>query len=911
MSQINAIFERIENITNINGESELIPIVFQHHQSDINNEAKGLFSSLKTFLHNIFNEIDELASCIKNDETVLISVKNQKLLRTCFQFIVSLGISPCLVPGLGISLSKRCTLGALLPPQNLSDDQKYEIIVDCIDFFVRSYTVPVLKNIIVTFHLSDYLAALIQLCFAPLKKPGVYNNYRMTEETYEKLNMDRQKYIQVYEYLVNNCFQPTLMKELLVLQNVCDHTPPAFVKKVIAKELSRRLVVPGGLLSLIRCFIDSYEMDTGIEWKKIDIICKLIATKHGYTNETLYLQNICSQLKQIFIVNNSKYLTTAIACLITLIERYPNSEAVKALTSEVFDSFKFENIISGSHLPGTIILTTQEIDHKIQIFHSCLCLANQEIVYKFLSPNIRVLFLLGMKCSNGDLKRKLNEILLKLLEHISKDEIAPLIKTFLFGNDLRSSGIKVEEYQAGLVLKSSTVTDCFYPMDDALFYFIEIFKESTDRNFVQVVLETCLQIHIDLSIKRKKCQDETLLSQEDDPVLLNDIDKQYINILHLLSVISESSKISNCLKTCPLIVINFVEYFLQHNEENSESQTIALILLNTILPDLNDLSLNVRLKNLVPTLEKIAHAEYNSNRILSKEALSMILGEKIQQGNSAYEKAVSDVFDVLLPTRAHGIIELTKLIDVQDAETISKRHFVFCLFQEQLKDVDSYVYLAAINGIASLALHCAEDVLAVLCREFLNISTQIVDVETSEMQNKIQELRMKVGDIIVKVTKRLGDMCIIHKTLLLNTMLTGCRDEDPLIRASALSNLAEIALALHYKIGSIIYELLLCIGSIIETDKAIECRRAAVMVISSLLKGLGKETLVQLEDNLLPLYRTLNKLYKDINEDDIVRLHAQIALEELNDIVHDFLFSKIDMNKPVSMLNQSKEIIYK
>lgn len=54
-------------------------------------------------------------------------------------------------------------------------------------------------------------------------------------------------------------------------------------------------------------------------------------------------------------------------------------------------------------------------------------------------------------------------------------------------------------------------------------------------------------------------------------------------------------------------------------------------------------------------------------------------------------------------------------------------------------------------------------------------------------------------------------MATAHKTILLNTMLCACRDEDPLIRTSALSNLAEICLVLHYKIGSIIYEVgMLC-----------------------------------------------------------------------------------------------------
>lgn len=68
------------------------------------------------------------------------------------------------------------------------------------------------------------------------------------------------------------------------------------------------------------------------------------------------------------------------------------------------------------------------------------------------------------------------------------------------------------------------------------------------------------------------------------------------------------------------------------------------------------------------------------------------------------------------------------------------------------------------------------------------------------------------------------------------------------------------------------------------------------MVISSLLKGLGKETLFQLKENLLPIYRTLKMLYSNENEDSILRLHAQIALEELNDIVKQILFPELDVN---------------
>lgn len=80
------------------------------------------------------------------------------------------------------------------------------------------------------------------------------------------------------------------------------------------------------------------------------------------------------------------------------------------------------------------------------------------------------------------------------------------------------------------------------------------------------------------------------------------------------------------------------------------------------------------------------------------------------------------------------------------------------------------------------------------------------------------------------------------------------------------------------------------------------------MVIASLIKGLGKETLLQLKEQLLPIYRTLKTLYGDENEDKTVRLHAQIALEELNDVVRQFLFPELKMEKQIFILDEPRDV---
>lgn len=85
---------------------------------------------------------------------------------------------------------------------------------------------------------------------------------------------------------------------------------------------------------------------------------------------------------------------------------------------------------------------------------------------------------------------------------------------------------------------------------------------------------------------------------------------------------------------------------------------------------------------------------------------------------------------------------------------------------------------------------------------------------------------------------------------------------------------------------------------IVKSDKAPECRRAAVLVVTLLFRGLGKDTLSSLGDNLVNLYRALKHL-RDEDIDPVLQLHAQLALEEIDLIVQDFLIKPCKLQKKI------------
>jgi hypothetical protein len=97
---------------------------------------------------------------------------------------------------------------------------------------------------------------------------------------------------------------------------------------------------------------------------------------------------------------------------------------------------------------------------------------------------------------------------------------------------------------------------------------------------------------------------------------------------------------------------------------------------------------------------------------------------------------------------------------------------------------------------------------------------------------------------------------------------------------------------------------LVCVYAIITTDKAVEVRRAAVTVIRQLFVGLQSEMLAFLKEDILPIYRTLKEIYYN-DKDDVMRLQAQLALEELNENMTNFVFPNPELHfeKKIVMLD--------
>ena len=71
------------------------------------------------------------------------------------------------------------------------------------------------------------------------------------------------------------------------------------------------------------------------------------------------------------------------------------------------------------------------------------------------------------------------------------------------------------------------------------------------------------------------------------------------------------------------------------------------------------------------------------------------------------------------------------------------------------------------------------------------------------------EMRMKIGEALVRATQRCGPLLPKYSQILLASLLTGVKDDDGDVRASSLSNIGDVCKLLRFSVGPCIHEVIM------------------------------------------------------------------------------------------------------
>ena len=251
---------------------------------------------------------------------------------------------------------------------------------------------------------------------------------------------------------------------------------------------------------------------------------------------------------------------------------------------------------------------------------------------------------------------------------------------------------------------------------------------------------------------------------------------------------------------------------------------------------------------------------------------------------SSYKEAMEEIYSPLIPVRGHALLSLSKLLDSRDKEALENKNKLLKLFEHYIKDEDSYIYLMAIEGLAALCDIYPSKIVFLLCQE-VNGHRTAAD-------------RAKMAEVITRCVRRLHQFLPQFRDNFINSLLTGVGDDDELVRAACLSALGEVCKELRFSISNEIHTILKTVVDVVKADTKVEPRRAAVLLVTLLLRGLGKDTMQFLKEVLKDLYKGLRFLVHH-DKDEITRVHAGVAMDEIDAIVKDFLLPKVNMKKKI------------
>ena len=121
---------------------------------------------------------------------------------------------------------------------------------------------------------------------------------------------------------------------------------------------------------------------------------------------------------------------------------------------------------------------------------------------------------------------------------------------------------------------------------------------------------------------------------------------------------------------------------------------------------------------------------------------------KSKEMRGELEEAFKELCDPLIPVRGHGLIRLTRLVQRRGKEAYYKKDTIMKIFEENLDHADSYMYLSSVNGLAAMSEIFPDLVVPRLCEQFANVD--------KDERKRSSELRMKLGEIMVKASRSLG-----------------------------------------------------------------------------------------------------------------------------------------------------------
>ncbi|CAD6188545.1 unnamed protein product [Caenorhabditis auriculariae] len=901
---------------------ESVPSTSYEQPKEKDVDYRNLYSRL---LASIFEKLRDCLVFIRDeensDEYTILSLQNLSVVSSSFQFFVLSGVLPYLDDGVGMSVSARSAFIKTWKTADGDIQAKRDGLLDsCSIIFGLLESNELLRTELVKRYVNDILCA-----------------------NFELLHLGVKKLSSEFKDFLSKVPRPLLVSSLTGLSKIRkgQHPPPQWLQHFVGTEMSAILVATNGLFHLLSAYS---EMGGDSWWENVplrrNVALQLATVPKTFNSSLSYHSNIFRQFIQLY--NNEKdeasrkRLSLLMCSFIEELRRKNSKNAdlivfdyilrpwevlneklahwktkngfTLDLDSSFLDSLKvMEALKDSALLIGPRFLQVSHIfvelachDVSIEQVKTVRSLLKSllspienlgEFLYSFVTRSklsVRVSensnktnslvqeigeeideketglqFVIEKEEPEAAMMRRLEHVCAIIKEHLEKKVLLEMllmgVKSWMsverkdFDDSPRFVHFEESGDNENPLFSHFIVGYCFEQVSSH-----EIGAENRDEllllmKIVEAVLEATGQKLRDFSVKKSTFDVISAVGEEQNVEVMIETSKACVGIAGAVLLAATFDQ-----ELAPLVdqVIVAVEKFVVEAENHRNSFENKL---NAVIDDAKML---ISLLGRTQASGEKTVAKYTTSQpSTSKDAVEEVL-EDLSSGEPAMlGGALLRASRVFRSNCKPAILRLNRADFYESVKNL-------------LTHEDSYVFLAAINCLCEMICNDRS-----LLKDVLDVYGAMGQSDSKDETDLIRRGRM--GEALGKVFREIGDFSHVWLEQIAGIFVRNVRENEEIIRASSCNALADVVAASRGRgLEKFIDEMMLCVDQLLLIDKSDLVRRSSVHFVRQCIASCSVDVIQIMGPRLRDLRRKLTSLWK-FDRDDVVRLHAQLCIEEL------------------------------
>lgn len=748
-------------------------------------------------------------------------------------------------------------------------DDEYKRLVSCLRMFNKFFSIKIISsNSLFDDTKLDYIIGLLSVISLKRNQDDVMEFFKIFSE-------------------ITNIFPGDLVfKFIMMIKGFNINGASKDFQLVVHRELMRLIRSPNGFLMLCRNILVKPDDGKIPILQKHSMISKIIeAVAASKTHQKFMVEEVFRTF-DFSIKNNNRDIIGACAFVIKNLEAKECKELKMLVHSLALEPLK-ELLEPEDLVFGMIVMEDQQLQLAINKLHVLFSSSTvSSLPSSILASKIELLYNLFCIISDPQEKDKLAAIIVFFLRNREQKELKKIIQQFR----LKDNG-KGTKLHPRICYKNKTlqIAGESQGISDDSEQFLHLVKTSNNNFLIYDIFLCLINILGDVQHSGDNFLSEYNVSKEDLPEVLHRKFFKKLAILEPLQEMIQWNSLHSQLNEKPKEVLDVIKKVLVKIVEKSDvtdehTMIIFFSLFKELMHKLKDENQRLKMKKEVEGIKRMCRSKELRDQI----DLIFNLNEEIPNvdpSQMSFDDAMKLLHSPEIYCKVYGSDTLVKLLKKRDKQTVLNRHTILAVALINLKETESYAYLNVIRLLVALSYVMDSEVVDALIAEYDN-------------EELVIDERLKLGEVIVKVTEDLGEMSAKFKQQLIQCFLKGSRDKNNEFRTSSLVNVGTICKILSFQIHNFFQELHQTLESIIKTDEFLPTKRAAAMVLSQILAGLPN--LMDFQDFLLPIYHLLKDILAN-ESDPQTRIHAEVGIEHLNAKTKDFLNPKLDVVKEIKI----------